>query len=473
MRFGIITIPLTLLLSALPTKAGSNTDDGTAYKPLPGYSFIYVSEAENAVLPDITDSLFNADAQGIRFAVNRTELRPDEPFIRTYRNKILPLLRNKGLVLRRILVRGAASPEGPYENNRRLGNERTRRLVDFIGSQLDSDFHADRIQSSSICEDYDYLIHLMTKASDPEANAVSKIWHGSGGSEEECKRKLQRLHGGKTWQRLKSQYFPTLRQARVMIWFGRKVEEETVNLTIPPNKSTTAIKIVTDNTIAHADTITLTQPVLNDIPLSTIRLPLIAVRTNLVHDFFYMPNFGFAPSGNIQLEYFPSNGHITYNIGFTFSNHRHWQDCKFFQLRDLQLELRRYFRNGHPYRGAFLGAYIHGFAYGIGFNKNRGWEGEGGGGGISYGYTMRLDHKGAIRLELTAALGFFLTKYDPYIYGNPITGELDGKYYYDYLGNASTFKKRNRQFTWLGPTNLGVQLTCDILYHKKKGGHYE
>ena len=90
MRFGIITIPLTLLLSALPTKAGSKTDDGTAYKPLPGYSFIYVSEAENAVLPDITDSLFNADAQGIRFAVNRTELRPDEPFIRIYRNKILP-----------------------------------------------------------------------------------------------------------------------------------------------------------------------------------------------------------------------------------------------------------------------------------------------------------------------------------------------------------------------------------------------
>ena len=29
---------------------------------------------------------------------------------------------------------------------------------------------------------------------------------------------------------------------------------------------------------------------------------------------------------------------------FTFSNHRHWREHKFFQIRDLQFELRRYFR---------------------------------------------------------------------------------------------------------------------------------
>ena len=96
-------------------------------------------------------------------------------------------------------------------------------------------------------------------------------------------------------------------------------------------------------------------------------------------------------------------------------------------------------------------------------------EGEGGEAGLSGGYLWRLNKKGSLRLELTAALGFLLTKYDPYVYGNPITGEKDGKYYYDYHGNASRFKKRNRQFTWFGPTNLGVQITYDLVYRKKGG----
>ena len=199
------------------------------------------------------------------------------------------------------------------------------------------------------------------------------------------------------------------------------------------------------------------------------RLPLFALRTNLVHDLFYMPNFGFAPSANIQVEYFPRQGRYTYNLGFTFSNHRHWDDCKFFQIRDFQFEVRRYFEAVRPVRGAFVGAYAHGFVSGIGFGPHRGWEGEGGGAGLSGGYLWRLNKKGSLRLELTAALGFLLTKYDPYVYGNPITGEKDGKYYYDYHGNASRFKKRNRQFTWFGPTNLGVQITYDLVYRKKGG----
>ena len=84
---------------------------------------------------------------------------------------------------------------------------------------------------------------------------------------------------------------------------------------------------------------------------------------------------------------------------------------------------------------------------------------------------MRLTRCGHFRLEFMAALGFLATKYDPYVWGNPITGDLDGKYYYDYQGMASKFKKRNHLFTWLGPTNVGIQLTYDIIYRKRgKGG---
>lgn len=199
---------------------------------------------------------------------------------------------------------------------------------------------------------------------------------------------------------------------------------------------------------------------------------LIAIRTNLIHDLLYVPQFGFAYGGNIQLEYYPKKGHYTYNIGFTFSNHRHWDDYKFFQIRDLQLELRRYFKGGAAFTGTYLGVYAEGTIYGIGFSKTKGWEGEGGGGGFSVGYVWPLNKRGNLRLEVSASLGVFYTRYDPYVYGNPNTGVEDDLYYYDYQGESSDFKKRNHQFTWFGPTNAGLHITYDIFYRKnhQKGG---
>lgn len=198
------------------------------------------------------------------------------------------------------------------------------------------------------------------------------------------------------------------------------------------------------------------------------RRHLIAARTNLLHDAAYIPQFGFAPSANIQLEYYPLTGHYTYNAGFTFSNHRHWQNHKFMQVRDVQLELRRYFKGGGEFLGTYLGAYAQGTVYGIGFSETKGWEGEGGGAGLTLGHTCRLNKKGSLRLELSLSMGAFITRYDPYVWGNPINGTIDGLYYYNYRGSTSQFKKRNHRFMWFGPTNAGLHLTYDIIYRKKK-----
>ncbi len=455
-NFRLIHVLLLLfVLSGIPCQA----EVIEQYKPLPSYPFVYVSSGLDAQIPEISDSLFNATAKGIRFDVNRTELRQNEPFIKLYTSEIAPYLREKGLVLRKIIIKGAASPEGPYDNNRRLGLGRTQRLVEFINSQFDNAPDASMTESNFICEDYEYLTVLMAEANDEETAAVKKIWDDSHGDEPYCKRELQKLNGGTTWNRLLKEYFPQLRQARVMMFFGLPLEATLHDGDLLAKKSEQAVPTATPPEIPTWPIALKKEP----------RLPLIALRTNLVHDFFYMPNFGFAPSGNVQLEFFPLHGHLTYNAGFTFSNHRHWNDYKFFQIRDLQLELRRYFREGHPYRGAFLGVYAHGFCYGIGFNEKKGWEGEGLGAGISGGYTLKLNRRGSFRLEFTGALGFLATRHDPYVYGNPVSGEKDGKYYYDYTGSASKFKKRNHMFTWFGPTNLGIQLTYDIVYRKRGG----
>ena len=75
---------------------------------------------------------------------------------------------------------------------------------------------------------------------------------------------------------------------------------------------------------------------------------------------------------------------------------------------------------------------------------------------------------------MSASFGAFYTRYDPYVYGNPITGAEDGLYYYDYHGNSNDFKERNYQMTWFGPTNAGLHITYDIIYRKKQPrGYYE
>ena len=98
----------------------------------------------------------------------------------------------------------------------------------------------------------------------------------------------------------------------------------------------------------------------------------------------------------------------------------------------------------------------------------KGWEGEGGGAGLTIGHTCKLNKKGSLRLEFSLSAGAFITVYDPYVWGNPINGTIDGLYYYDYHGSTSSFKERNHRFMWFGPTNAGIHLTYDIIYRKKK-----
>lgn len=206
-----------------------------------------------------------------------------------------------------------------------------------------------------------------------------------------------------------------------------------------------------------------------DTVAQTPRRHLIAVRTNLLHDFFYMPNFGWAFSPNLQLEYYPKDGHYTYNIGLTWGTNRRWSSQEFFQVRDLQLEVRRYFKGGGEFMGAYLGAYLNGNKYGIGLDRNKGWQGEGGGAGLSIGYTVPLNKRKNLRMEFMAAVGFYMTYYDKYVWGDPRNGDTSNDwYYYDTTLNKDQYKERNNKFTWFGPTNVGIQVTYDIIYRKRK-----
>lgn len=442
--------------------------DSLLYRQLADYPFVFVSDSIVTTPPVITDSLFDEIARGIRFQVNRTELQAADPFISLYNDSLVPWLKDNNLILREIYVKGAASPEGPYDNNVRLSRERTKRLIEFLSRNLSQPIADRPTNTSFVTEDYAYLVKLMQQAGDKDYGKVKAIWDACKGNERLCKKKLRALNGGRTWRRLVKVYFPTLRQSRMVLWFALNPH----HIPVPKQRYYFADKA--DMQIVPSFPVLPTfsmEPVSTDtvvVAQDSPRRHMIALRTNLLHDFLYVPQFGFAPGANVQLEYYPLSGHFTMNAGFTFTNHRLWDTHKFMQIRDLQLELRRYFKGGGQFIGTYLGAYAEGMVYGIGFSATKGWEGEGGGAGLTIGHTCKLNKKGSLRLEFSLSAGAFITVYDPYVWGNPINGTIDGLYYYDYHGSISSFKERNHRFMWFGPTNAGIHLTYDIIYRKKK-----
>lgn len=443
----------------------------SAQEPSPAYEgqfpFIIITSDTVTSLPALSDEEFYRRAASVYFVVNRTDIRPDDEAVSLYRSQVLPLLNDEHYQLRKVFIRGAASPEGSYENNRRLGQGRSAALLRELSKGLEHQYMQLDKEVSSITEDYGYLCLLMKEAGDPDYETVKAIFDSCDGDEKCCKQKLMAHDNGRLWRRLLQVYYPRLRSARVVLWFSRPDEKHApVRADITPVEQTLP-EICLSDLPGHCSLLPLPEV---EVQPAGPRRHMIAVRTNLVHDFFYMPGMGWTPSPNVQLEYYPLSGHMTYNLGMTWGTHRKWKTHEFMQVRDFQFELRRYFRGGGRFLGPYLAAHLHGDVYGIGLDAKKGWEGEGGAASLSVGHVMKLTRRGDLRLEFMAEAGFFLTLHDPYVYGNPFGGKDTGLYYYNYLGSAEDFRKRNHMFTWFGPLNVGVQLTYDIIYRKRQSG---
>lgn len=461
----LVLIALSILAMLLPT-AACGQEPSYAYDSR--FPFIIVSTDTLTTPPDLDDESFYSHSSGVIFRVNRTEIPLDDRFMTLYRDSVLPWINARHLQLRKVFVRGAASPEGPYANNRRLGEGRTKALLDELRRDLRFQYLKTSVGTSSITEDYGYLCRLMREAGDPDYDIVRGIYDTCGGDELCCKQKLMAYNGQRLWQRLLRQYFPRLRAARVILWFSLPDSQHAP--VVLPDQDQIPFPVTEPGRPVVIGPIAPMMPALDQAePVQPrYRRHVVALRTNLAHDFFYMPRYGWAPTPNLQLEYYPWNGHYTFNLGLSWMTRRDWGSHRFYQVRDLQFEVRRYFKGKGRFLGLYVGAAAEGTVYGIGLNNKEGWEGEGGAVSLTAGYVMPLTRNKRLRLEFMIAAGYFLSRLDPYVYGNPFTGKENGKYYYDYLGRASDFKRRNHSFTWIGPTNVGIQLTYDILYRKRQ-----
>lgn len=462
------------------------------------FPYIFLLNDSIEVPSPISDEDFYTHAQGVIFPVNKFAIPKNNAWLRELKEEVEPWSREQGLELKYIELRGAASPEGPLGWNTTLAASRSASLRDTLRSIFSVGYDLINPATPQHPEDYSALVYQMRKKGDADLDLVEGIVKQYDADRAALKKKLQSVNGGRLWKRLLGEYFPSIRAARVVLYFKHKyvradIDVDTMTEQVPPMDSIA----FTPKEPEHLPEISVTD---TDIELLDIyptserkaRRELLSVKTNLLFDFAYMP-FGyndFCPIPNVAVEYYPLHGHFTYGAMFdcpwwkgNITNH------KYFQVRNYTVETRYYFRsgdvdlrgigNGAAFKGAYLSAYANAALYSIGWPDKKdgnvtgildghGWMGEGAGAGVGVGYVLPLGKNEHWRLELSALFGVFWTKYDPFVYGCPVENVKDGLYYYDYKGDADLFKKREYKLTWVGPTRVGVSISYDLLYRQNK-----
>lgn len=428
----------------------------------------------------MTDSIFFEQSRPVIFQVNRTDISKNDSIWIV--DSLLPQLNAIGID-GVIWGRASTSPEGPWDNNVRLADNRRKAATAYLSSH---GFDVSRIKFDAVPEDYEYVLMLMLKANDPDYSKVRSTFDRYRTDYPLLKRQMQQLEGGRIWNRMLKEFFPQTRAVRILA-----TDKVSAGI-IKPIKSALDLSVHV-NTNAYIDTPPLHLGIYNEQEVTDDmqRREVLSLKTNLLLYALYVPKYGWCPIPNVAIEYYPRHGHMTLGASFdcpwwigNTTNH------KYFELRNYTLEARYYTRNSNKsyypgsqipngkaaFKGFYMSAYAHAFLYQIGCNKDDGWIGEGIGAGLGLGYVIPLGKRNQHwRLELGAQFGIFRTKYDPFVYGCPVENIEDGLYYYDYKGDPDLFKERQYRFTWLGPTRAGITLTYDLFYRRinRKGASFK
>lgn len=466
--------------------------DTTAY-----HSYPYVRFVTDQDSMKMSDEEFFDIAGKVIFPINKWTLPKRDSLIMQLENEVFPLINRDSLELVHLMLRGAASPEGPTRWNKILGERRAETMLNFIKSNLTAPID-ENFEVEIDIEDFRTLCLLMRRMGDKDYGYVQAMCdqYLPKNQLDKLKSTLRNARQGTLWLRLFREYFPRLRAARIVFFFrtprtlaskvlpetpveGVKTPEQTDVSEDTGQPDVTDVPVTPD---ASKDSLFVTLPTDREPRIPVERYPrreMLSIKTNLLFYGFYMPG-GYnrwCPIPNVALEYYPLHGHFTYGASFDCPWWRSYHQQKFFQVRNYQLETRYYFRRGDielrpegkgaAFKGLYLQAYGNVTVFGICLNKDKGWEGEGFGAGLGVGYVMPLSKKGHWRLEFQLQAGFLYGGYDPYKYESPFEQDPhDDRYYYRYYGDPSFFKKRQHRFSWIGPTRIGVTLSYDLLYRK-------
>lgn len=228
------------------------------------------------------DSIFIQNSRPIKFVVNRINISDqDRKWITDVLIPELQRLGDRGIVF----GRAAASPEGPYDNNRRLANQR-RASVDALLRSYG--IGTDHIQYDVVAEDYDLLYTMMMLKHDAKFHDVDSLITLYADDTQRLKAAMKQHDGGKLWRYLLKEYFPKLRAVRIIVVDKRLANIDSNDLAPRPIAATIPTTVADCHLrIQNAD-ITPAYIIPATTPASALpRREVLSVKTNVLFDFAY------------------------------------------------------------------------------------------------------------------------------------------------------------------------------------------
>jgi len=361
-----------------------------------------------------------------------------------------------------------SSPEGIYSRNVWLSEHRSQVMVDYVKKSFPE--LADKLSINIVSESWENLAQYVYQDPNLDEKTKKKVLDLIDSDISVNLKKSRMKNLGKTkktgdiYKYLLNNYYPVIRNTGIYIL--HMLEEETPFNKDPERPPLLPEPPVNPKGITHEPE----RPGLPPEPEEPPRKrPILAVKTNIPYYGFFTKSIGWAPIYNVEAEWYPSEfGRWSWLVEYEFPWHSKESKHQYFQIINLQLEGRRYFKKEYYHTGWYLSGYVGANYYDICLDDKSfyGYQGEGFGGGLGLGYVQPLGDRATTRwkMEFFVKAGYYMSFYDPYQPGNPYMG----KSYYDWHDDPSLFIRRNWVFKWLNPTGVGVSISYDLIRKKVK-----
>ena len=285
-----------------------------------------------------------------------------------------------------VWVGGSASPEGPVQWNKKLGDYRSRRLADYLLEH--TDLPSSMLRVENLEEDWYSLARTLEQSDYQYKDTLLNII----AHEPDWNRRKERicaLDGGRTWRWLIRELFPPYRNARVVIVCYAEQIRIPATRPCPPAWHYAAVPETMK-------------------PVAVPRIPserFFAVKTNGLFVAALVANLGFEVelwekwSVDVPVYYSP------YDI----------TDTRKLRLLAVQPELRRWMRKAGE--GHYVGVHAHLAGFNVAVNDHGRYQDPNHalwGLGVGYGYAMNLGRKKRWGVEFNLGLGFAEYDYDAY-----------------------------------------------------------
>lgn len=350
-----------------------------------------------------------------------------------------------------ILVRAYASPDGQNKANERLTRYRCDEISRYITDA--TGINPDLIQSQPEGIAWDELRSLVAETPDvPSRDKIldildnTPVWvfDSAGRVIDGRKKQLMNLDGGNPYRWMFANLFPNLRNAvAVSLYLKSDIEaaqateaEQSTRLETLPDAADAATTPDAPTVTDDATDVTVTGEVIAEeeeeeeeyVPAGD-PLHRFALKTNLLYYIALAPNLELEwrinPRWSVLIEG---------NAAWWHRDSRH----KYYEVAMISPEARYWLPRGTVWHGMYIGAF-GGYTWYDLENGHKGYRGEGGLGGLSFGYMWPVTR--CLSLEAGLGAGYMFTRYKEYV-------PFDGHYLY----------QRTKNMNYFGPLKLKFSL---------------